>query len=271
MRKLDGAVVVITGAASGIGRATALAFARHGAHLHIVDIDEARLEAARAEVAGTGARATAHVVDCSSAPAVADLAAAVYAAHGRCDVLHNNAGVCVGGHVESIGLDDWRWIVGVNLWGVVNGVSAFVPRMIAQGGGAHIVNTASMAGLVGLPYVAPYCATKFAVVGLSESLNAELAVHSIRVTVVCTGAIRTNVMGGARLRIPQAVRERIERGVERVGSDPDRVARRIVSAVRKDQGFVVMGGEMRPLWSIRNVSVTLYQALARAVTARLLR
>ena len=188
MRGLRDKVVVITGAGSGIGRATAFEFARHGARLELVDIDGPSVEAVRQEIAARGGEASAHEVDCTDAESVQRLADDIFARQGRVDVLHNNAGVCCGGAIEEISLDDWRWITDINYWGVVNGVRAFVPGMIEQGGGGHILNTASMAGLVGLPMVSPYCATKSAVVGLSEALDIELAVHGIRVSAICPGA-----------------------------------------------------------------------------------
>ena len=261
MKSLEDRVVVLTGAASGIGHATARAFAKLNARLHLVDIDGPGVEAVAAETGGTP-----HEVDCSSSEAVLDLAARI----GRTDVLINNAGVCCGGPVEEISLEDWRWITSINYWGVVNGVHAFVPGMIEQGHG-HIVNTASMAGLVGLPYVVPYCATKFAVVGLSEALSAELAHHDIHVTVICPGAVRTGVMQNARLALPGGYHDRLVKGLEKWAADPDRIARKIVSAVRRKRSFVIAGGSMRPLWSLRNLSVGLYQGTARFLTNRALK
>ncbi len=263
---LAGRVVVVTGAASGIGRATALAFARAGARVHLVDIDGAGLSRVTDEMAGLGHRGMAHVLDCSRCEDMDRLADEVYEMEGRTDVLHNNAGVCLGGAAGELTMEDWRWITDVNYWGVVNGIHAFLPRMIGQGGNAHIVNTASMAGLVGLPYVAPYCATKFAVVGLSEALSAELAIHDIRVTAICTGMVRTNVGKSARLTLPGSWGEKFTASFDRWGADPDRVARRIVKAVRRGESFVVMGGEMAPLWWVRRVSVKLYQWMARVMT-----
>jgi NAD(P)-dependent dehydrogenase (short-subunit alcohol dehydrogenase family) len=265
VKNLEGSVVVLTGAASGIGRATARAFARQGARLHLVDVDGPGLEPVLEETGAEG-----HVLDCSDADAVAQLAADVYGKEGRTDVLINNAGVCCGGPVEEISLEDWRWITSINYWGVVNGVHAFVPRMIEQGGG-HIVNTASMAGLVGLPYVVPYCATKFAVVGLSEALSAELAHHDIHVTVICPGAVRTGVMENARLVLPGGTHEKLVRGLERWAPVPEKIAAKILAAVRRNRSFVIAGGSMRPLWSLRSLSVGLYQSTARFLTNRALK
>jgi NAD(P)-dependent dehydrogenase (short-subunit alcohol dehydrogenase family) len=182
------------------------------------------------------------------------------------DVLHNNAGVCLGGPIEHISLEDWRWIVDVNLWGVVHGVRAFVPRMIAQGGGGHIVNTASMAGLIGLPFVAPYCATKFAVVGLSESLAAELACHGLSVSVICPGGTNTGVLANARLELPDRFATWLTKAMARWAPSPDRVARQVIEAVRVERSFVMTGVDLLPLWALRRFSIPLYHRVAGVLT-----
>ncbi len=266
---LRGKVVLITGAASGIGRATALAFARAGAALHLTDLRSEPLERTCSEAGTEGAtRAVAHRVDSRDPQAVERLAAAVFEREGRVDVLHNNAGVCCGGPAEQLSLDDWHWQLDTNLWGVIHGVHAFLPRMLSQGGGGWIVNSASMAGLVGLPFVAPYCTSKFAIVGLSEALDAELAPRGVRVVAVCPGAVRTGLFSDAQLKLPSAWADPITQGLKRFGGDPARVASRIVSAVASGDSAALLlpsSSEMLPLYLLKRLSPGIYQRAARLI------
>ena len=183
-RDFAGKVTVVTGAGSGIGRATALLLARLRAKVHVSDLDGAPADAVRAEIeaaAGAG-RATADAVDVTDPTAVESLAGRVFAEDGAVDVLHNNAGFGHAGRVEDTTLEGWQRVLGVNLMGTVHGIHFFVPRMLRQGRRAHVVNTASGLGLLASAQLAPYCASKFGVVGLSEALNAELSPQGIRVT-----------------------------------------------------------------------------------------
>jgi NAD(P)-dependent dehydrogenase (short-subunit alcohol dehydrogenase family) len=259
-------IVLVTGAGSGIGRATALAFSAEGARVHLVDVREDRLAEVQAHLRALGRASVAHGVDCTDPQAVERLASEIYAAEGRLDILHNNVGVVSAGPVEQTSLEDWRWVLDHNLWTVIFAIHAFVPRMIAQGGGGHIVNTASMAGLVGLPFVAPYCASKFAVVGLSEALAAELAVHGIGVTAVCPGAVRTNLMETARLRLPGDWTSKVEQLLGRRGTDPEALASDILDAVRSKRVLQVSAGDMAPLWVVKRTSLSLYHHLTRLIT-----
>jgi len=197
-------VVVVTGAASGIGREIALAFAGRGARLALADISEEGLRKVRDELEDLGNQVYAQEVDVSIAVDVGDFCDNVYREMGRVDILCNNAGVALGGELQDISLEDWEWIVGVNLWGVIHGCHYFYPRMIAQGGGGQIVNVASGLGLVPAPGSIPYVTTKHGVVGLSETLRAEAALHGIGVTAVCPGFILTGIYRDARQCTPPA-------------------------------------------------------------------
>jgi short-subunit dehydrogenase len=145
-----------------------------------------------------------------------------------------------------------------------------MPYMIAQGGG-HIVNTASMAGLIGLPLVAPYCMTKFAIVGLSEALGAELSVHGICVTAVCPASVRTSLMRSARLELPGPWQKWIHEGLDRYAPRPEALAAAIVSAVLRKQSMVIRATELLPLWLLKRTSIALYQRASRVFTRAAMR
>jgi NAD(P)-dependent dehydrogenase (short-subunit alcohol dehydrogenase family) len=262
-RTFCGQVVVVTGAASGIGRATAEAFAVEGARVHLADIAREPLWGVATALAERGLGVQAHVVDCTVPEQMHSLAAEVVRAEGRVDILHNNAGVCCGGPVERTSLEDWRWTLDVNLWGVIHGLDAFLPKLLAQPEGGTIINTASMGGLVGLPFIAPYCASKFAVVGLSEALAAELGPRGIRVVVVCPGMVQTGILQNARLALPGDWNRRVEWIFERLASSPEQVAAEILRAVEKRRTLVLLGGAMQPLWWLKRGSWALSLGLGR--------
>ena len=263
----QGRTAVVTGAASGIGRSTALLLAQLGATVHAADLDESGAAAVVREIDG----AVAHTVDVSDAAAVEALAERVYAAEGAVDILHNNAGVGHAGRVEETTLDEWRRVLGVNLMGVVHGVHSFVPRMLGQSRPAHIVNTASMAGLVAVPELAPYTTSKHAVVGLSESLNAELAPRGIRVSAVCPGFIDTNIIARAHIEGELSRhQDRLVRLYGRYGSSPDVVAKAVVDAIHRGKLIrTVPRHHVALLWTLRRISPRLAQPFARA-TQRML-
>ena len=197
--ELANKVAVITGGASGIGRGTALALARRGADLVLADIHEERLAETRAAVEALGRRALALRCDVTSDADVERLAQVAIAEMEHVDVLMNNAGVVLCGALESMPVADWQWEFDVNVFGVVRGLRAFLPHMLARGSG-YVVNTASMAGLFGLTGPgAPYVASKFAVVGLSESLALYVRPRGIGVSVLCPGAVDTNLGENGRV------------------------------------------------------------------------
>lgn len=265
MSGLAGKVVVVTGGGSGIGRATALLFARHGAKLHVADIDERWSEGVRGEIEAAGGRATAHRVDCSDPAQVEALAERVFAEDACVDVLHLNAGIGHAGNVEETTLEDWQRVIGVNLLGVAYGVHFFVPRLLRQGRPAHIVNTASSLGLVASAQLAPYCASKFGVVGMSEALNAELAPRGIRVSAVCPGVIDTPITQSATYRGELAERAEAARDFyRRRGASPEAVAEAVLAAVRKKRLVqTVPVWQVHPAWLLKRLSPRAAQLLSR--------
>lgn len=259
-----GKVVVVTGAASGIGREIARAFGARGARLVLSDIDEGGLSLLQEELQGRGCTVSVRTVDVSSAKQVERFCNQAYKEAGRVDILCNNAGIGMGGRLEETSLEDWRKIVGVNLWGVIHGCHHFYPRMIEQGGGGHIVNLSSAAGLVPLPIMVPYCTTKHAVLGLSEALRAEAALHGIGVSAICPGVVATNITKTAKMtsRTERASSEQLMEMIDGayVWRDytPDRVAAAVVGAVEKNRGVVLVCPETHALDLAHKASRGLY-------------
>jgi NAD(P)-dependent dehydrogenase (short-subunit alcohol dehydrogenase family) len=240
--ELDGTTAVVTGAGSGIGRALAHAFAGAGARLAVADVEAGALGETARQLADAGATAIADVVDVSDGAAVRAFAARVDAELGGVDVLCNNAGVFAGGLIWERPDADFEWVMGVNFYGIVHGIQAFVPGMIERGRPGHVVNTCSAAGLFPSAFSAPYTASKFAAFALTESLAGELAASGapIGVTALCPGAVRTGIGHSERNRpdeppaatessefVEQALRDLTERG-----APPEEVAAMVLDAIR---------------------------------------
>lgn len=200
MDDFTGRVAVITGGASGIGFATARRLADEGARLMLADIEADRLGAAVAELAATGADVDGRTCDVADLSSVQALADATWQRFGGCDVLFNNAGVAVFGEMAEMSHADWKWVIDVDLWGPIHGVEVFVPRMIEQGRGGHVINTASFAGLVPNRGLGAYTVAKYGVVALSECLRTELREHEIGVSVVCPMRVSTDIDDSHRNR-----------------------------------------------------------------------
>ena len=265
---LPGKVAVITGAGSGIGRATALLLARHGAKVHVADLNGDAARAVVAEILAAGGSAVAHQVDVSEPGAVEALADTIFDGESGVDILHNNAGIGHGGNIEATTMEDWQNVIGVNLLGVAYGVQAFVPRILQQGRPATIINTASEAGLVPMAKMAPYCASKFGVVGLSESLDAELSQRGIRVVAVCPGVINTPIVatGITRGELADQHNKAVAFYSKR-GASPDIVAQAVLDAVEKPRLIVgVPRSHVLVPYLLHRLSPRLVQPLARNFT-----
>jgi NAD(P)-dependent dehydrogenase (short-subunit alcohol dehydrogenase family) len=268
---LTGKVAVVTGAGSGIGRATALLLARHGARVHAADLNTEQVRAVVAEIEESGGSAAPHTVDVSDPAAVEDFAEKVFEAEGAVDVLHNNAGIGHAGNVEATTAEDWRRIIDVNLLGVAYGVQAFVPRMLRQGRPASVINTASQLGLMPSANTAPYCASKYGVVGLSESLNAEVSKRGIHVSAICPGIIDTAIVANSTIRGEmQGMHENLVGFYSKHGASPDEVAEAVLRAVEKRTLIVpVPRRQVLALYLLHRLSPRLVQPIARHM-ARLL-
>src|SRR5215470_8439964 len=252
MENLKGKTAVVTGGASGIGRALCLAFAGEGAHVVVADVDETGMAETAAGVRKAGTRALAVKTDVTKLASVQALAERAWAEMGGVHVVCNNAGVAVHGGLESATHRDWEWVLGVNLWGVIHGVEAFVPRMIAQKEPGHIVNTASMAGLIASKGLGVYNTSKYAVVGLSETLQKDLRPYGIGVSVLCPLGVQTRIRDSERNR-PAALRnERTESAtpVELMGRSlaPEAVADMVLAAIHANELYVITHEEsLEPL------------------------
>lgn len=251
MDELAGRTAVVTGGASGIGLATARLLAAEGMHLVLADVEQAALDRAAAELGALGVHC-----DVTDLAAVERLADAAFDAFGAVHLLFNNAGVAVSGPVVAATHADWEWSIGVNLWGPIHGVEAFLPRMVDRGEGGHLVFTSSFAGLVANVGLGPYCVSKYGVVALAEVLHKELRDHGIGVSVLCPMRVATNIfdsgrnrpdhLGGADAAAAVPGRSEATEGVAGRVLPVEAVAEQVVAAVRSGRLYVLTHEESLP-------------------------
>ncbi len=256
-----GRVAVVTGAASGIGRAMAELFAHEGSAVVVADRDAEQAEVVAASIRDGSGDALAVTVDVSDVDAVDGLAATTVDHFGRVDVLCNNAGVSTFNLMRDQSLEEWKWVFDVNFWGVVHGLRAFLPIMREQGTPGHVVNTASIGGLLtGAAVIGPYCATKAAVVSVSETLAQELAIEEmpIGVSVLCPSSVDTRMMESDRTRpaalgveqrtdVAEAWHAMIKDGLTGpTGLAPQQVADRVLQAIRNDEFWIITHDDLLP-------------------------
>jgi NAD(P)-dependent dehydrogenase (short-subunit alcohol dehydrogenase family) len=258
MKDLTGRVAVVTGAASGIGLATATRFAREGMKVAMADIEEQPLQDAVRTLQGAGHEVIGVRTDVAKWEAVQNLAEATIDAFGGVHVLHNNAGVVVSGPVSELSLADWEWVLGVDLWSVIYGIKAFLP-LIKRSGEGHVVNTASTAGLQSSPSIGPYNVAKFGVVAITETLRLELEAEKspVSASVLCPGAINTQIVNSKRNREAESARQHEGSAAERMfeeragrllvehGKDPSEVADMIVNAIVEDEFWILTHPEWK--------------------------
>jgi NAD(P)-dependent dehydrogenase (short-subunit alcohol dehydrogenase family) len=250
-------VAVVTGGAGGIGSAMARAFAARGAKLVLADLDEKTLAEVTRDFEKSGAQVLGVPTDVTKPESVESLAEAALRKFGAVHVVCNNAGVATFGPLAQATHADWEFTMGVNFWGVVHGVQAFVPRLIAQKQGGHVLNTASMAGLVGMDWLGVYCASKFAVVGLTESLHRELRAHDIGCSVLCPMVVATNINDNSLRMRPAELRNPAGTDRSQFGADappmvggtiqPEELARRVVRAIERRQLYVLTHAAQREI------------------------
>jgi NAD(P)-dependent dehydrogenase (short-subunit alcohol dehydrogenase family) len=266
IRVFDGATAIVTGGASGIGRALAEELAKRGCEVVLADLQIELAEEVAAEICVSGGKAEAVKIDVTDFPAMQHLVRETVKRTARLDYIFNNAGIVIGGSVNLYGIEDWNRIIDVNLRGVINGTQAAYKIMMAQGFG-HIINTSSMAGLVYGPGNVGYTTTKHAVVALSESLRIEAAQAGVRVSVICPGAIRTPILeGGGKygkmlIEIPP---EQMRRMWERVRPMPPNVfAEKVLDSVAKNKAIIIVPSWWKLFWWINRLSPSLGMFLAQ--------
>lgn len=273
VRSLAGKKCFITGAASGIGRATARAAAGEGAVLFLSDINGESLSAIARQIAEAGGEVAGQAaLDVTDADAVQALARQIHADHGPMDVVMNIAGIAVWGAVQDLELRHWRKAVEVNLMGPIHVIEAFVPAMIEGGRGGHLVNVSSAAGLLGLPWHAPYSATKFGLRGISEVLRFDLERHGIGVSLVCPGAVDTGLVEtievvGIDLENPAA--RRMREDFRRHAIAPERAAQAILDGIRRNRYLVFTSLDIRVAHWLQRYVPFAYEHLMRRLSARM--
>lgn len=265
MRDLAGKTAFITGGASGIGLAMARSFSAAGMKVVLADIEQAALDRVRAEFEASNATCLTLQVDVTDRDGMEAAAVAAEARFGNIHLVCNNAGVVVGGPIDAMNYNDWDWVLGVNLNGVVNGIQTFTDRIKAHGEGGHFVNTASMAGHVSVPGLAVYTASKFAVVGISEAMRTDLLPHNIGVSVLCPGVVDTNIFDAARNRpeeladgapswlegVPDEESEAIVAEALDSAIDPGVVGDMVLHAVREDEFYIFTHPDIEMMADLR--------------------
>ena len=272
MKALAGKVALVTGAASGIGRATALALAREGSRLVLADVNETLLRAVELEVAARAPCLLARAVDVSKREAMEAFARSVHQTVPSIDILVNNAGVYLTGSVLDLSLDDWEWSLSANLWSVIHGAHFFVPQMVERGAGGHVVNVVSMYGYWPAPGVIGYLTAKFGVFGFSEALREDLRGSGIGVSTVCPGMVRTNLVQNMRVRNerpPETKRAHLQNIYERRNYGPEKVACAIVNAIRHDRKIVLVSPEARVMYYLERWCPPVSRVIARMAARRM--
>lgn len=262
-----GKTSVVTGAGSGIGRSLALALADAGSKVVITDIVQERLDRVLEELKAKGVEAGAFRVDHSDREQVRKFAEEFFSEWSHVDILCSNAGVGMGGRFVETSLEDWEWVLGINLWGAIYTLHYFIPRMIERKQGSILI-TASDAGLITIPGMAAYQTSKFAVVGLGETLRSELYEHGIRVSLLCPGFINTNIIRDGRIYLydstGKSTKPEIENFYSTKGADPSVVAEAALRALEKDKTFTIVPWfHAGPQYVLKRISPGLYHHLFR--------
>lgn len=247
MTEIRGKTAVVTGAASGIGRATAAALAGEGAKVIVTDIDRAGLAQTVEQIEAAGGEASSYLLDVADRGAFYAFAAEVEQAHGGADIVVNNAGVAQVAEVEDLNYDDFEWVMNIDFWGMVYGTKAFLPQLQRKGAG-HVVNVSSIFGMIAVPSQAAYNSAKFGIRGFTEALRHEMKDTDIQVSCVHPGGIKTNIVRNARFQQSATVAEREDAVIgfdELARTTPEKAAQTIVRGIRKNKPRILIGFDAR--------------------------
>ncbi len=265
--EITGKKVLITGAASGIGRATAFKMADRGAHLFLADINADGLEEVRRGIEERGGDVClARALDVSNYEAMRALAEEVHSGFGPLDILANIAGVALFSQVEDMTHDQWQRVVNVNMWGPFHGIECFVPEMVRAGRGGHILTVSSTAGIIGLPWHVAYAGTKHALVGASEVLLFDLRKHNIGVSVVLPGAVKTGLVETTVINADEEACRKGRALFARHALAPERVADLTVDAIEKNKFMVITSLDIKLLYFLKKFLPPMYRLVMRFMT-----
>ncbi|MBN2027960.1 MAG: SDR family NAD(P)-dependent oxidoreductase [Actinobacteria bacterium] len=267
MEIFTGRIAIVTGAASGIGRELALELARRGAKVILADIDAVMLDETLQSITDTGHEATTAICDVTDFAAVKALVEETAAEKGRLDYIFNNAGTCIMGETQNLSYDDWRGVIDLNLYGVVNGTAAAYPIMVRQGCG-HIVNISSFAGLMPVAGQVPYVASKYGVVGLSNALRIEGSLHGVKVSVVCQGMVKTPLY--LTTKTVEMDRDSIIDMLP-AAMPPQKCARFILDGVEKNKAIILISPVTKLFWILQRLSPGLVRRIFELMFKRVLR
>lgn len=263
---------VVTGAGSGLGRAFAQELAGLGATVLVSDVNTRGAEETATQIGASGGRAFAATCDVTDLEQVRALADEADQRMGGVDLVVNNAGVAVGGPLDEIPMEDWRWVIDVNLYGPIHGCHVFYPRLKAQGSG-YVINVASAAGLLAPPELGPYNVTKAAVIALSETLHAEARAHGVKVTVLCPTFFKTNILANARGPLDEASKRMVNKLMERSPLSAADVARSALEAVEHNRLYAVPMVDGKVFWAAKRLAPNRFYGITglvqRAIRSRM--
>ncbi len=265
--QLQGKKICITGAASGIGRSTAVRMAKEGGKLFLTDINAAGLEETCRVVKNTGGEVCfSRDLDIGDYTQVQSLADDIHKSHGPMDILINVAGIALFSQIEFMKHADWEKIIRVNLWGPIHGMECFVPEMIRANKPGHIVNISSTAGIIGLPWHAAYAATKHGLVGISEVLRYDLRKHHIGVSVVCPGAVDTNLVNTADIRASKEAMMKGRSLFRKVAITPEKASDIIFNAIKHNRFLVITSFDIKMLYFLKRCLNPVYNIIMRIMS-----